>query len=94
MKKTIVAALLALSFAAPAFAGPGDNPRRRVDFYDNAGTLHEMDNFDDAAKVAMFEQHAKKLPPGTIVMTADGSIYVLEDYKMPNGQMMSDALMH
>jgi hypothetical protein len=94
LNKTIVAALLALSFAAPAFAAPGDNPRRRVEFYDNAGTLHEMDNFNDPAILAMMMQHATKLAPGSIVVTQDGQVFVLQDFKMPTGQMLSDQLQH
>ncbi len=80
MKKIIVA-LLALSFSASAFA---DNPRRRVEFYD----------FNDPAMLAMMMQHAKKLAPGTIVMTSDGQAYILQDFKTPTGQMLSEQLQH
>ncbi len=90
MKKIIVA-LLALSFSASAFA---DNPRRRVEFYDNSGTLRELDNFNDPAMLAMMMQHAKKLAPGTIVMTSDGQAYILQDFKTPTGQMLSEQLQH
>ncbi len=96
MKKLISAAALAAAFtvyAAPVFAGPGDNPQRRLDYYDNAGTLHEM-TLADEAKAKLFMQHAKKLPPGTLLFTNDGQVYILQDSKMSNGQMMSDMLMH
>ncbi len=94
MKKTIALALLTLSIAAPAFAAPGDNPRRRIEFYDNAGTLKEMDNFNDPAMLAMMMQHAQKLAPGSIVVTQDGQMFVLQDFKTPGGQMLSDELQH
>ena len=94
MKKTLALALLALSIAAPAFAGPGDNPRRRVEFFDNGGTLHEMDNFNDPAMLAMMMKHAHKLKPGSIVVTQDGQVFVLQDFKTPSGQMLSDELQH
>lgn len=90
---TLGAVALCLSLGAVAHAAPGDNPQRRLDYLDNAGTLHEMD-VSDAAKQAMFIAHAKKLAPGTLLMTLDGQIYILQDAKMENGQMMSDALMH
>ncbi len=92
MKKTLALALLALSVAAPAFAAPGDSPRRRVEFYDNAGTLHEMDNFNDPAVLATMMQHATKLAPGSIVVSQDGQIFVLQDFRTANGQMLSQQL--
>ena len=90
MKKIIAIVFFTLSLSVSAFA---DNPRRRVEFYDNSGTLQELDNFQNPAMVAVMMQHAKKLAPGTIVMTADGQAYILQDFKMPNGQMLSKQLM-
>ncbi len=94
MKKTIALALLTVAFAAPAFAAPGDNPRRRVDYYDNAGTLQEMDNFGNSAKFAELIAHATPLKPGTIVVTANGQMFILQDFRMADGKMASDSLMH
>ena len=85
---------LATLAAGSALAAPGDNPSRRVQFYDNSGTLHEMDNFNDPAKLAAMKAHAKKLKPGTIVMTVDGEVFILEDFKTASGAMMSDELQH
>ncbi len=95
MKKLLTLGALAFALAAPALAhaAPGDNPARRLQYVDNGGTLHELD-ITDAAKQRMFVAHAMKLKPGTLVMTLDGQIYVLQDAKLPSGQMMSDALMH
>jgi hypothetical protein len=94
MRTLMLAALLAATaMAVPALAAPGDNPRRRLDFIDNAGTLHELD-LANAAKIAMFKAHARALPPGTLVMTVDGQLYIATDSKMPGGEMMSDDLMH
>ncbi len=92
MKKVLVLALLAFSVAAPAFAGNSDNPRRRVQFYDNAGTLREMDNFNDPAMLAMMMKHATKLAAGSIVVSQDGQMFVLRDFKTPSGQMLSSEL--
>ena len=93
MKKFALIAATALSLSVPALAAPGDNPIRRLQYYGFDGKLSEME-MTDPAKIAMFEQHAKKLAPGTLVMTVDGTIYILQDAKMPNGKMMSDELMH
>lgn len=92
MKKTLAAALLVVASVAPAFAAPGDNPRRRVQYYDNAGTLQEMDNFGNAAKLKELLAHATPLKPGTIVVTANGQMFVLQDFKTSSGQMMSSEL--
>jgi hypothetical protein len=93
MRTTIAAFLLAVAVAAPAFAGPGDNPRRRLDFYDNAGTLHELTVQNDE-KIAMFRKYATKLPPGTLLMSLDGQLFVVQDLKLPDGHMLSDEMMH
>ncbi len=90
----VVASVMASLAAAPAWAGPGDAPQRRVQFYDNAGTLMEMDNFNDPAKLAEMMKHAKKLAPGTIVMTVDGQVFILQDFKTTGGAMMTDELQH
>ena len=93
MKKLIAAAMLAAIVSTSAFAAPGDSPQRRMQFIDNAGTLHELD-IQNTDKIAMFKKSARELPPGTLVMTVEGHIYVLQDSKMPNGQMMSETMMN
>lgn len=93
MKKLLVAAMLASIVSTSALASPGDSPQRRMQFIDNAGTLHELD-VHNMEEIAMFKQHARELPRGTLVMTVDGSIYVLQDEKMPDGHMMSETLMN
>lgn len=92
MKKLIAAAVFAALVSTSAFAAPGDSPVRRMQYIDNGGTLHELD-IQNMAKIAMFKKTARELPPGTLVMTVDGHIYVLQDSKMPNGQMMSEDMM-
>ncbi len=57
------------------------------------GNVMAMDALS-ADKEAMLMKHARKLPPGSIVYTMDGAIWVAEDSKMPDGKMLSDVLMH
>lgn len=92
MKTYLAAALLVVAAVAPALAAPGDNPRRRVQYYDNAGTLQEMDNFGNTAKLQQLLAHATPLKPGTIVVTANGQMFVLQDFKSTDGRMMSEEL--
>ena len=93
MKTLIAVAALAAALSTSAFAAPGDNPQRRMQYIDNGGTLHELD-IHNTDKIALFKKSARELPPGTLVMTVDGHIYVLQDSKLPNGQMMSDTMMN
>ena len=100
MKKLLCLSALALSLTASiltapilAHASPGDNPQRRLQYVDMGGNLHEMEITDDA-KIKMFIAHSQALKPGTLVMTLDGHIYILQDAKLPDGQMMSDVLTH
>ena len=90
MTRTVVAALLGLLSVTSAYAG--DNPRFRAMFVDNTGTLEEMDNFHNPEMLAAMMQHATKLAPGSIVVSQDGQLFVLQDFRMANGQLATDEL--
>jgi hypothetical protein len=95
MKTLLSATAVALLLAVPAI-GPAAAQSRghTLYFVPPTGKVMAMDMTMSADKEAMLMKHAHKLPPGSIVYTTDGDIWVAEDGKMTDGKMLSDALMH
>ena len=92
MTKTLtMIGLATLALGGAALASPGDNPRRRAEYFTPEGHLMVVD-MTNASNVDAMVKHAKRLPKGTIVVTVDGEFYVVQDAKMADGTMMHDAL--
>lgn len=91
LSAAMIVGALSLSALAPAAA---QSRAHMMYFQPPAGPVMTMSDALSPEKEAMLMKHARKLPPGSIVYTTDGAIYVAEDTKMPDGKMLSDALMH
>ena len=90
-KKLMLIGLTTLALGGAALAAPGDNPRRRAEYFTPEGHLMVVD-MTTSTKVDEMVKHAKRLPKGTIVVTVDGEFYIVQDAKMADGTMLHDAL--
>ena len=94
MRSTILALAAACALASPAFAqGEGSTLR------DNS-VMIVMPNghmttraMTDRTMLDAMVQKGKPLTAGQMLVMSGGKLYIVEDYKMPDGKMMSDILM-
>ena len=94
MRSTILALAAACALATPALAqGEGATLR-------DGSVMVVMPNgrmmtraVTDRAMLDAMVQKGKQLTAGQMLVMSGGKLYIVEDYKMPDGKMMSDILM-
>ena len=95
-KTGLLGMALMASLAVPAFA---QSPAEQGPFV-NAVVVHSMDGKTtmvpiDAARQAelLGSSHAKQLAAGVVVLVVDGKTFLIDDYKMPNGDQMVEPIL-
>ena len=94
IKSTMLALAAVTALAGPALAqGEGMNLRdTQVMVVMADGRMMTKSVADRAALDAMV-QKGKQVTAGQILVMSSGKLYLVEDYRMPNGKMASDLLM-
>jgi hypothetical protein len=97
-KRALLGLAMTAVFAAPAFA---DTMAAANGPMVNSVVVHSMDGKTtlvpiDAARQAelLASSHAKQLTTGVVVLVADGKTYLIEDHKMPSGEMMVKSILN
>ncbi len=94
IKSTMLALAAATALAGPALAqGEGMSLRdTQVMVVMTDGRMMTRAVTDRAALDAMV-QKGKQVTAGQILVMSGGKLYLVEDYRMPNGKMASDMMM-
>jgi hypothetical protein len=94
LKQAVVVAALttAMVAAASAQCEPAKMTEGTVTYYSATGGI-VVKTIPDKTYLASLSKEFRAFPAGTLVMMHDGKLYVSEDKKMADGQMLSDAVM-
>jgi hypothetical protein len=96
--KTLLGLAMTVALTAPALAG---EPTAANGPMINSVVVHSLDGKTtlvpiDAARQAelLASSHAKQLTAGCVVLIANGKTYLIEDHKMPDGEMMIKSILN
>jgi hypothetical protein len=87
--KILLAAALAVSFAAPVMAAENEDTEGMI-YEFLSGKMYKAHVSEDAMHGMM--SHFRQLRNGTMIYSRGGHFYIAEDRKMSNGKMLSSMI--
>jgi hypothetical protein len=91
LKKTIAAIALLGAFTTPVFAEGPQEIEGKFTVYHRTGAIEQM-TVTDKTMLDDITKSATPLPDNAMVVMHNGTFYLVQDHKMPNGKFISDMI--